>query len=235
MAACFFITDLPRTEPRFDDDKAEIIEASKCVSLVVMEESQGEGRVKKFNGTAFWVAPNLLLTAGHNTVGVNGPFSHIRVTVPGCLQVQLWQVGQQNINLIECKVVGTIYKRNGPHTRDIAILDSVNFHAGNSLRLSSSIPEIHSVVDVIGYPATIKHEWIEAHKGVRNFEQGQREAERLLPRGRLTVTRGKLESTGSMLPYSMSTCPGMSGSCVLYKGKVIGKLFAYGDLSKGFM
>ena len=40
--------------------------------------------------------------------------------------------------------------------------------------------------------------------------------------GALTVTRGTLEHVGPTIPYRASTCPGMSGSCVLYKGAVVG-------------
>jgi hypothetical protein len=211
----------------FDEDKAAIISAAKCTSLVLLEESHTDGTIRKFYGTAFFVSENLLLTAGHNTLGVHGVSSQIRITTPGLDLVQPWQVNQRKVPTIICKIAGTIYRRNGPSSNDIAILDSGTYRNSSYLSLSSAVPQIKSKVDVIGYPGYIKHEWIEAHVGVNDFDRGQKEAEKLLPKGRLTVTRGTLEHVGPTIPYKASTCPGMSGSCVLYKGAVVGSYCLY--------
>ena len=168
----------------FDEDKAAIISAAKCTSLVLVEESYPDGTTRKFYGTAFFVSENLLLTAGHNAVGVHGGNTQILITTPGLDQVQPWQVNQRRVPTIICKVAGTIYRRNGPFSNDIAILDSGSFRNSSYLSLSSAVPQIKSTVDVIGYPGYIKHEWIEAHTGVNDFDRGQKEAEKLLPKGR---------------------------------------------------
>jgi hypothetical protein len=165
-------------EPVFDDDKTAIISAAKCTSLVLIEETHHDAKSKRnYYGTAFFVSENLLLTAGHITVGVNGTITQIRITQPGLDQVQPWQVNQRKVPTIICKIVGTIYKRNGPFSTDIAILDSGSFRHSNFLPLSSVIPQVKSNVDVIGYPGYIKHEWIETHNGVNEFDRGKKEAE----------------------------------------------------------
>jgi V8-like Glu-specific endopeptidase len=210
----------------FEDDKTDIIKAAKCISVVLVEETQPDRRSKRnYFGTAFFVSENLLLTAGHIIAGVNGPIVQIRITQPGLDQVQPWQVSQRKVPTIVCKVVGTIYKRNGPLSTDITILDSGSFRNSTYLPLALAVPQVQSNIDVIGYPGYIKHEWIEAHEGVTDFDKGQKEAERLLPKGHLTVTRGTLEALGPVLSYNVSTCPGMSGSCVLYKGAVVGNIY----------
>src|SRR5208282_5862975 len=109
----------------FEDDKIAIIKAAKCTSLVLIEELQPDRRSKlTYFGTAFFVSENLLLTAGHVTVGVKGAISQILITQPGADKVQSWQVTQRKVPTIICNVVGTIYKPNGPFSTDIAILDS---------------------------------------------------------------------------------------------------------------
>lgn len=165
---------------------------------------------------------HLLITAGHNVVGVNGRVTRICITPPGLEHIQPWQESLKS-SLIECRLLGTIYKRNGLYSRDIAILDSGDYKTPNHLPLSSLIPEPNASVDIIGYPTEIRHEWIEAQDGLLNPKVGQQEAIRLLPNGRLIVTRGIIETANSTIPYHISTCPGMGGSCVLFRGVVIGR------------
>lgn len=190
---------------------------------MIEEAGEFDGKKRRrYFGTAFFVSEHLLLTAGHNIVGVNGPITSISITYPGLGQVESWKLSQRKMSTIECKVVGTIYKRNGIYSKDLAILDSGSFRHSKYLPLSSIVPPPQTAVDVIGYPGEIRHEWIEAQSGLVNSLEGQAEAVRLLPNGRLTVTRGVVEAGDTTLPYHISTCPGMSGSCVLHKGVIIG-------------
>lgn len=200
----------------------DILAVGKCTACLLIEEGEVDGKVKRrYLGTAFFVSDHHLLTAGHNVVGVNGPVTRICITTPGLERVQPWQRNQE-ASTIECRLLGTIYRRNGLYTNDIAILDSCAYKAPHYLPLSSLIPPPNSIVDVIGYPNEIRHEWIKIQDGLRDPTEGQKEAIRLLPAGRLIVTRGAADTADTTIPYHISTCPGMGGSCVLFKGVVVG-------------
>lgn len=82
------------------------------------------------------------------------------------------------------------------------------------------------MADIIGYPGRIPQAWIEKQGSLKTDPQiSSRDIENLLPPGRLTVTRGIVEvDHGTKIHYKISTCPGMSGSCLLYKGRVHGRL-----------
>jgi hypothetical protein len=208
---------------RYDNEKDAIIAAEKCTSFLLIEEEKVEGQPKRqFYGTAFFVSENLLITAGHNTVGVNGPISRIAITYPGIDQVHPWHVSQREVLTINCKVVATIYKRDGPTSKDIAILDAGSFCAPTYVPLSSSIPTPKTAVYVIGYPGDITRGWIEAQVGLRNLEDAHENATQLFPKGRLTVSCGEVMTAGSTIEYVASTCPGFSGVCVISNGMVIG-------------
>lgn len=197
----------------------------KCTSLVFIEESDLNTKCKqRFYGTAFFISKHLLLTAGHNITGVHGSIIDIRITRPGLTQVHSWQVARGNVKTIKCKVLGTIYKRDGEVSNDLAILDAGSYTATDYLSLSSIIPPTNATVDVIGYAGDILHEWIRAHEGLQAVKTRQEEAECLFQKGSLTVTRGITKSVGNIITYNISSCPGMGGSCVLYKGSIIGQV-----------
>lgn len=188
-----------------------------------IEEGDIDGKSRKqFFATAFFVSETKLLTAGHNIAGVYDRVTRISVSVPGTSQVLSREMSLHKIPLIDCKLVGTLYKRGGPYDKDIAILDSGSFRSAHYVQLSSIIPPKDALVDVIGYPGEITREWIEAQWGLKNHTQGAEDAKKFLRAGSLTVTRGKVEDSEETMSYHISTSPGMGGSCVLYQGCVIG-------------
>jgi V8-like Glu-specific endopeptidase len=196
---------------------------AKCTSFLLIDEEKVEGYPKQqFYGTAFFVSDNLLITAGHNTVGVNGPINRLAITYPGIDQIHPWHVSQKEVPTINCKVVASIYKKNGPPSKDIAILDAGSFCAAKYVQLSSFIPPPKTAVYVIGYPGDIKRGWVETQVGLNNLEEAHENATQLFPKGRLTVSCGEVVTTGNIIEYAVSTCPGMSGACVVYNGMVIG-------------
>jgi hypothetical protein len=191
---------------------------------VFIEEGEVDGKPRKhFFATAFFVSETKLLTAGHNIAGVYDRVTRISISVPGTSQVLSREMSLHKIPLIDCKLVGTLYKRGGPYHKDIAILDSGSFRSPDYVQLSSLIPPKDALVDVVGYPGEITREWIETQWGLKNLTQGAEDAKKLLPAGSLTVTRGKVEDSEETMSYHISTSPGMGGSCVLYQGCVIGK------------
>ena len=205
-------------------DITAIVNAAKCTSFLLIEEQKpGEKSSRRYYGTAFFISPRLLVTAGHNVIGVHGPISQLCITHPGVEMIDLRQVALRTVPTINCKVVGSLYKKEGPFSKDIAILDAGSFNASHYLPLSKAIAPQNAVIDIVGYPAQIKDEWLEAHDGI-DVQRAQDEAKCLLPKGRLLVTRGNASATsGTAIPYHITTCPGFGGSCVLYNGAVIGK------------
>jgi V8-like Glu-specific endopeptidase len=176
-----------------------------------------------YYGTAFFVSDRRLVTAGHNAVGLDGKKYNLLITHPGLERLNAWQVLHQKVPTIKCKIVATMYGRHGGVSRDIAILETESFVAINYLRPYPVIPAQNMVVTVIGYPNEIKREWLETLKGLSDISKAKLEATRLFKGGNLIASQGTLESCGSILSYHISTCPGMGGSCVLYRGMIIGR------------
>jgi V8-like Glu-specific endopeptidase len=156
-------------------------------------------------------------------MGFHGSINEIWITPPGLSQVYSWQVARGSVTTIKCKVLGTLYSPDGKVSNDLAILDTGSYTTTSYLSLSSTILPDNAIVDVIGYPGDILHEWIKSHEGLRTLKTRQEEAERLFQKGSLTVTRGMTKVVGNTITYNISTCPGMGGSCVLYKGYLIGE------------
>ena len=218
-----FAVNTPRPNSDFETEKNGILDAAKCISFLLVEESSVDGESRpSFCGTAFFVSQNLLVTAGHNVAGVHQPVKDIRITYPGVESIRSLDVANHKVPTITCKVVGTLYKRDRRVSKDIAILDAGSFNAPFYLPLSSVVPPIDAIVDLVGYPDEIKREWIQAHKGVSDAGKCLRKAMQMFPKGDLFVTRGVIRSVGATMTYKMSTCPGLSGSCILYKGAAIG-------------
>lgn len=168
------------------------------------------------------MSPNFLVTAGHNVAGVRYPVKEIRITYPGVDVISSLDVAQGKVSTISCKLLGTLYKRNRGASKDIAILDAGSFNAPFHLTLSSALPPVDGIVDVIGYPDEIKREWVETHQGAGDLGNCQKQAIAMFPKGNLFVTRGLVRASGDTISYKLSTCPGLSGSCLLYKGTAVG-------------
>jgi len=162
------------------------------------------------------------LTAGHNVHGA--PKKSVRITLPGFPHVNYSKLTQGKLFTVECEVLSCQYSK-GNATKDIAILHAGSSLAADCLELSSELPPLDAVVCVVGYPGHIKPEWMETQKGITDVDESIGVAAKLLPERTLTATRGTVASSGPLITYSLSTVPGMSGSCVIYKGKVVGLFF----------
>lgn len=124
---------------------------------------------------------------------------------------------------VPCKVVVD------PHDlgQDIAILKcSIIYGAGPSLATDISELKENAEVDIIGYPGEITNKGITRIQGLQDYQQSKLDAKTLLPSGKLIVTRGKVGSIHEdYFTYNAATIHGMSGSCVVYNGKVFGILW----------
>lgn len=191
---------------------------------MLLIEDDSEGYTRRHYGTAFFVRPNILLTAGHCTLGLADP--RVRLFISRPLEsgpIDLMNFVARRIETIECSVIDSLYRPDGPGHMDISILHSGTYNSPTFLQLSTLPVPCHDVVDIIGYPGRHSTDFIVAHAGLtKPFQECITSAETLLPAQTLTVTRGIVETVGSTISYKATTCPGMSGGCLLYKGNVFG-------------
>jgi V8-like Glu-specific endopeptidase len=213
----------------FDDDKEGILAASRATSLLLVELIDAKN-VKTWQfATAFFVAPNILLTAGHVVYEPkDGGKIDRYLFMPGDPFLDMDKVSQKAPHAIRCTVAENTWKPKGPMFKDIAVLSSGSFETKNFVPISCDAIPINAIIDVVGYPGEKRSNWLrEKHPGLKSLVDSTRTSEAMLPTGKLVVTRGVVEETcGDMTSYKISTCPGLSGSCVVYKGKVHGNLVA---------
>lgn len=210
--------------------KASIIEASKATSLLFIQSKDSKNRLVWDFATAFFVAPNLLLTAGHAALGPQDAISTERwLSLPGTPVLDIDRITNHSPCAIRCTVVETTYKAGAAMSKDIAILSSGNFETEHFLKLSADPVPIKAEIDVVGYPGEKRKMWLkEKHPDLKSIVDGATASELLLPTGKLVVTRGVVaESRTDITSYNISTCPGLSGSCLVYNGKVHGISSAY--------
>ena len=217
-------------EPITEEETETIIKMAKCLSMVCIEEMRRDGSKKTFWGTAFFISETRLLTAAHNVEGSQDKNTtiKIRVSAPGLSVVSPFKLARKQMQSIECDVVERIYHPVDDlgNYMDIAILDSGSHLVPEDqwLALTSKVPSPKSTISVIGYPGAIQLAWVTDHGGLTDDDfKARGDAEALLPTGHLTLSRGVCrESLQHIIRYNISTCPGMSGGCVLLDGKAIG-------------
>ena len=191
---------------------------------MLLIEDESEGHTKRHYATAFFIGPNMLLTAGHCTLGTVDPRIRLIISRPfESAPIDLMDLISRRMETIECTVLGSLYQKDGPGDLDISILHSGTYNSPTFLELSTHPIPVNAIADVIGYPGRHSTDFIVSHSGLtKPFHECVASAETLLPAQTLTVTRGTIKTVGSTISYEIATCPGMSGSCLLYKGKVYG-------------
>jgi hypothetical protein len=130
---------------------------------------------------------------------------------------------------ILCKVVGNTYKGDSLLFADIAILDSGSFYSKHYLQLSSIAPPFNSMVDVVGYTGKISQEWLDFQWRLRELTDVPEAGRVSFPEQCLTLTCGTIIETGAS---TITVAAGMSGSCVLYQGRFVGRCFILRGLTK---
>src|ERR1700685_802005 len=211
--------------PNFDPDKSNIRAASRATSLLMIEAVDSKGHLMWDFATAFFISPNLLLTAGHAALDPDGAVRTERyLFIPGTPFLNWDQVSSRNPWAIRCTVVENLYRVGGSRSKAIALLSSGNFESQNYVSLSAKRIPQGGTIDIIGYPGEKRITWLrEKHQGLKSLEESGAAGEELLPTRRLVVTRGVVaHNSGYLTSYNLSTCPGLSGSCVLFDGKVYG-------------
>jgi hypothetical protein len=206
----------------FQDDEATLLTAAKCISLLGIVRG-GECYV----GTAFFVGPNVVLTAGHNT---HGPETrgHESLTLSfpadsGPIDTNLF-FNSDELFKIECTVIDTLWGTdvNPPRSWDISILKS-GLRCPTYLELSTEKIPAGELAVVAGFPGVIDTDFVQGHQPLtKPTKENMEFASALLPAATLTFSKGTVQTEGDMVTYQLATCPGMSGSPLLYNGKVHG-------------
>ena len=149
----------------------------------------------------------------------------IRITHPGVRYLDFKQLNSGAVSRIECTVLDTLYGHKDKTSHDdIAILDAGSYISGHIVPLSLILPSAGEVLDIVGYPGQITTAWLGKHDAIDNVDLAKPIADKLLPDRTLIASRGRTESVSTLIHYHLSTSPGMSGGCVVYKGKVIGAI-----------
>ena len=181
---------------------------------------------KYASGTAFFVGPKTLLTAGHV---VSDSKDIIIIEKPGILKAtyfveHLFQPTQSTIvQRYRCKLVDTL-SRNA----DISVLQVLgDFTADNYLTVKqeSLDDDCHYPVDILGYPAAYTDKQVQRMHPSEELVDGDmiHDIEALFPKRQLVITHGSIISGGNHPVYQLSTVGGMSGAPVVLNGNVIGE------------
>ena len=217
---------LDSIEPDFSARKNDLalIAQSTCQAFWPMES----GKFKQ--GTAFFISPTILLTAGHV-----GPIKGQKVAIqpPGKLKLDLyysnlWRASKENkarTDVFNCKVLKTLYNKGNVNI-DISILKSLEYRASTWVPIDMSMPLMtESAVDLIGYPGEVGRRYLNQVQGFDVSESQRSFVSSILPAYELIVSHGKVLHGNDICPrYKLSTTYGMSGGAIIFQGKVVGKI-----------
>jgi V8-like Glu-specific endopeptidase len=208
----------------FEKDNDGLLKAGRCTSLLLIEELSDNQPISHHFGTAFFIGPQFLLTAGHCTLGKKN--SNVRLTVSRPLgdgPINLTEFVNRRTEAIDCKVLDSLYKKDAPGHKDISLLHSHGYRTSCWLDIATAPIPLHSTVDVVGYPGRPSDQFFLGHRELtKPLQESVAAAAVLLPAQTLTITRGTVESVGDTISYRLATCPGMSGSGLLYQDEIYG-------------
>ena len=105
-------------DPSFENDKANILRAGSCTSVLLVDDG-----TEFVVGTAFFVAPSVLVTAGHVVANAMKPNVRLLVSLPGCPNVDLHKLQSAGTPAIKCSVKASLRKSRRHTEHDIAILE----------------------------------------------------------------------------------------------------------------
>jgi len=207
----------------FDPDRGMLLLASQCVAFLIVEFDKSTNYA-----TAVFIDEKYLLTAGHclyDKYKRADTRKRIRIVTPGLPRVDYRKLETRQLLTIDCTLVKNLFKGvSGPNECDIALLHAGTSNGPLGIKLAPILPPPGAVVDVIGYPGVAVPAWLKRKlDNIHDIDETIKTVRKLLPDMTLTISRGTVETTGgNIIPYNVSTVPGMSGSCLLYEGKVIG-------------
>ena len=223
LLQCFSTNSSLQQQHTFNSDRELLLRASYRVAYLVVEF-----RGSTTNGTALFIDEKHLLTAGHCFYDRNkrtDTIKRIRVVSPGLPYINYSDLENGEIFTLDCTIVKNLFKGTpDPNEPDIALLHAGTGNGPLGTELSADLPPPGAVVDVIGYPQEPVMAWLKKKlNNIKDIDETIKTVRKLLPYRTLTISRGIIKSIGkSDITYQVSTVPGMSGSCLVYQGKVIG-------------
>ena len=225
-------------DPNFEERGKSLVLAGQSTCFIGV--SPGLDRFGKpinyASGTAFFVGPTTLITAAHIVPDGN---RKIVAQYPGARRATSFvenlfdTVTSQHLETFKCK-----FKATGRPNADITILEVCGtYRATVHLEINQVLLTQNDYVDVVGYPGMYNERYVrEMHDKPVDGEMLDNVLDNilnLLPRSRLVVTHGPVNSGGMMPTYRLNTVRGMSGSPVILNGKVVGKVFILSMLTVG--
>ena len=212
--------------PDFRDREECLKRAAQCTCAIVGQDRH-DGKLYTYTGTAFFVGPTTLVTAGHCA-----PTKHAKLIAqpPGTAEAAMdpFQVLDGSIpNCFSCTISATLYAGENKMESDISILECKNrYKADKWLEIETNDFEVGVGIDVIGYPGNYEVSLAnDPDIPIPDVPRGRRFtlASQILPRWQLSISYGFTLSNGDNPTYNLSTVGGMSGGPVLRNGKVIGE------------
>jgi Trypsin-like peptidase domain len=218
----------------FDPNCNVLLDTCRCVVFLLIEFETHRGFA-----TGFYVDKRYVVSAGHcfyDSYNRADTIKSILATFPGVPNVDFDKLHNEELCTLNFKVINNLYDPlHAKREHDIALLECQGGVNGpRVIRLSTEFPPPDAIVDVIGYPAFISDPsyLVTTKYKLKDLARALERIRTLLPMFSLTVSRGTIESTGKMISYNASTIPGMSGSCLLYRGNVVGIFISANKFSK---
>lgn len=213
--------------PNFQNREERLKRAAQCTCAIVGQATH-DGKTETYTGTAFFIGPTTLVTAGHNA-----PTKHVRIVAqcPGTAEAAMnpFKVLDGSIDkCFKCTVVATLYSGEEQMDTDISILDCrKSYRAEKWLAIDPATDFKEGIgIDVMGYPGNYEVALSEDPEvSIPDEPRGRRFqlANEILPRWQLAISFGSVISGGTNPTYYLSTIGGMSGGPVLLNGKVVGE------------
>jgi hypothetical protein len=204
-------------EPRFEARKDTLVAVGKSTCYIGSRIPNEDIA----SGTAFFVGPTTLLTAGHMAPAWN---TRVRAQLPGTKEAlsfvdELFE-SENETETFPCRCIATLYPQ-----ADISILDSTPYRSETWLVPTKEPLKRGEAVDIVGYPGLYSDRYIKTKHGrdVKIDSGAIHDIQSLLPKCKLTVTHGPVVN-GAVASYKVSTIAGMSGGPVIVNGKCVGKL-----------
>ena len=207
-----------RIDPGFEQRKEALAKVARCTCFI----GAMYGPDDFASGTAFFVGPTTLLTAGHiakdKSTSIVAQLPGIRTAV---IDVKHLFSETPTVETFACRVV----PEKPDYFVDVTILDcsQSNFRATNWLELDRTLLKQGIKVDLIGYPGAYSKQYVVDTQNVGPLDKSAvRDIEELLPSCELTITHGPVLRGGKIPTYRVSTIGGMSGSPVIIGDKAVG-------------